>query len=789
MKIKKIATEQFAGIRNKEITFGDGINVIFGNNESGKSTIVNLISGILFQNAKINKKTDKNFNDNAFPANRTDGKNPGNNIDGTIEIETSEGDYKLTKEWGEEPTAKLITPIRTVKNYNEIIDELKSVLGCDEGTYKEMLLSPQSAAQNNLEKILNGGSETNKTLSEAVSQAFAESDGVPVDKLGNEIEAAISELTGKCWDIEKGKPVDKYKEKKQSLGEIVTALKKLEKVQDDVTALKELERDFDDALKDFSQKEKSVNIAENKLAEFEKFFDIIRDNSINKAAVTRCEKDLREYYRALDEFPKSQEDLKNAKKLASEKEKRLLLDCYVKSKKAHDELREIESKIQSISRPGDDEIKSLKSAQRAIQNLENKLRGMNIAATLKMLGNNTVKITSLLSGEPIELEGENAVLTEAVCIEIPGVMEMSLAPAKVNIADINAEIANHEKRISEIFGKYNYNSVEEIEQLAANYDKLSYDCKTAENNFKTALGNYDFPELESKAKTLSDIRSMASIDSDISALCKGMDINKFIGARESDIKKFVENYESEEKLKTDILAREDELRKAQDALNSAENIPEKYSGISDPDAYKGNLKTTVESARKARNDASTIRTTAETKLNEFVGDHGDDLQEKLEKANAEYNEKVELLERWQHIQKVFNKHKAALAENPLDSFAANFVSYLAEISDGRITANFAETGMSDFEVASGDYKLDFAKLSDGTKETVYLAFRFAVLEHLFPNGGGVIVLDDPLNDMDIERVERSCKLIQKVSEHHQVIFLTCREEYADKLGGNVIRIA
>ena len=69
MKIKKVSTEQFAGIREKEISFGDGINVVYGKNESGKSTLVNLISRTLFQDAKINKgkKTDKEFALRFFP--------------------------------------------------------------------------------------------------------------------------------------------------------------------------------------------------------------------------------------------------------------------------------------------------------------------------------------------------------------------------------------------------------------------------------------------------------------------------------------------------------------------------------------------------------------------------------------------------------------------------------------------------------------------------------------------------------------------------------------------------
>ncbi|MDE6731848.1 MAG: AAA family ATPase, partial [Oscillospiraceae bacterium] len=82
MKIKKVSTNYFAGISDKSISFGDGINVICGSNESGKSTLVNLISATLFQNAKIDKRSDKEFRDGAFPSSRTDGKQSSWKIDG-----------------------------------------------------------------------------------------------------------------------------------------------------------------------------------------------------------------------------------------------------------------------------------------------------------------------------------------------------------------------------------------------------------------------------------------------------------------------------------------------------------------------------------------------------------------------------------------------------------------------------------------------------------------------------------------------------------------------------------
>ena len=124
----------------------------------------------------------------------------------------------------------------------------------------------------------------------------------------------------------------------------------------------------------------------------------------------------------------------------------------------------------------------------------------------------------------------------------------------------------------------------------------------------------------------------------------------------------------------------------------------------------------------------------------------------------------------------------------MEDITKHFARYLGLISGGKVFPEFPQTDKLDMNIYSNDRLVSYRRLSEGTKETVYLAFRLAVLDHLFPNGGGVIVLDDPLTDMDEERVEQSCALIRDCAERHQVIFLTCREAYLPLLNGNVIRV-
>ena len=48
MIIKKIRIKSFGGIKDKEIDLQEGINLVYGENEKGKSTIENFIRSWLF---------------------------------------------------------------------------------------------------------------------------------------------------------------------------------------------------------------------------------------------------------------------------------------------------------------------------------------------------------------------------------------------------------------------------------------------------------------------------------------------------------------------------------------------------------------------------------------------------------------------------------------------------------------------------------------------------------------------------------------------------------------------
>lgn len=791
MKIRNISCTQFAGIRNSNVSFTDGINVVYGKNESGKSTLVNLISRTLFQNARLDRRSDKDFFESYFPGVLKGGARVGDFADGKITIETPNGTYTLSKEWGAESRCTLSTPDGIIRDQKTIDAVLKEALLYGEGVYSDMLFSSQRNTDASLQTILDASKKTDakQEIINVVSQAFSESDGVSADAIEQAIRAKIDEIAGKHWDVDRNMPVRKLGRWSNGLGEILKAYYAWEDAKTVLDEISKLEKDADRATEDFTVKDNAVRIAEEAHNRFNAFANFLTVQSERKKNIDRINNELAKIESFLSSWPTLNTSLEKAKKLKVEKTNRELLDKYEAAKRIVDEINGLSAEMNNKPSPTKDEIMKVRTSQRDVTDLENKLCGMNLTAVIKMLGDNSVDVTSLRTGKAVNIDGETAAITEAVKITVPGVMEMQLTPANVNIAETKNRIALRRSVFKEIFDKYQVDSLDALERLESVIAEIKNKLKIAESKLESLLGTETFAELETAVNAITCVvRNKDEIENDILNICGSADVARYIASKETIVAGYIAEYGSVNELKAKAYDLKEELSNAQNSMSVTEDIPGEYLNIADPEAHLETLRRDLELKRASREEALTSKTSATSRLESYKENVSGDPVDEFKKAERIFNEQSALLKHWLHIEKVFKQLKESINNNPMQDIADRFTYYLGFISNGKVSSEFPDADKLNMNIYSDNRLLDHGKLSEGTKETVSLAFRLAVLDHLFPEGGGVIVLDDPFTDMDAERTAQSCELIKECAKKHQVIFLTCKEEYAEMLDSNKILV-
>ncbi|MGG7176817.1 AAA family ATPase [Clostridium paraputrificum] len=141
MIIKELRIDSFGGIENKVITFEKGLNIIYGENEKGKSTIEGFIKSMLYG---LPQKRGKGEGDRKryLPF-------KGGSIKGTILIEHKGREYILQRTFGttKKEDSSIVVDGLTGEEVNDInLDEPgKSFLGINRSTFEKTLFIGQLA--------------------------------------------------------------------------------------------------------------------------------------------------------------------------------------------------------------------------------------------------------------------------------------------------------------------------------------------------------------------------------------------------------------------------------------------------------------------------------------------------------------------------------------------------------------------------------------------------------------------------------------------------------------------
>ena len=790
MKIQSIKCEQFAGLRNCEVRFEDGINLIVGPNEAGKSTLVDLLYQSLFQNASLDKRSDKLFMDRYFP--KTTGAVQADTIDGTLRMETTDGTYALRKEWdrGRNSICKLTLPDGTsIRDPQTVKDVLEKQLVYGKGLYDEIVFASQRRQQTALQGLFGARSDAMGDLSAALTRAVMETGGIDTGKLEHALEERLEPYEG-SWDFEMdmpkgGKQHGIENRRKRNVGSILAAYYQREEAKAQKEQALKNEKAVEDLTRQVQQAKAAHTQEQSKWKRFVEVSGQIKARKHTETLLEKAEQELKEQEDAQKRWPEAAAQLGEAKKLKTQLEQAQKKALYETVSGLKEQESDLQAQLEKNGTVDADDVKTAEDLEKTIAGLESQIRGMNLTADIQRLGDAQIEVVSAVSGLPMEHVAERFDLTEAVCIRIPGVAEIRLAPKGVDMDAITAELGQKRRELAALLDKYGAASAEELQQRLERRNELQRELQQLGRDEQRTLGNTDWDELKSAAAALPDtLPDEQAVQAALRRICDGQLVDTFCGGLQTELRVFEKQYADPDKLRQTLEKTKQDTKRYQRELRETGQLPEEFRDVSDPETYEARLKKIVEDTEKKEESCRNELTAAERQLGDKTAE---EYEEEIRQADESFRRKKEEHAHWKHIQDVFLDLKETSMGNPMTDLEAAFRRNLLELSGDRLRVEEMDDQLKT-QLISGRHPLTAEILSEGTKDTISLAFRLAVLEHLYPGGGCVVVFDDPFTDMDPQRTAAACRLLSKFAEHNQVIFATCDEKYKSMLQGHQIEL-
>ena len=81
----------------------------------------------------------------------------------------------------------------------------------------------------------------------------------------------------------------------------------------------------------------------------------------------------------------------------------------------------------------------------------------------------------------------------------------------------------------------------------------------------------------------------------------------------------------------------------------------------------------------------------------------------------------------------------------------------------------------DVSIESNGSQKELKYFSTGYKDLIYICMRFSLINALFINEAPFVVLDDPLVNLDEEKIQRAINVINEFTKKYQIIYFICHD--------------
>lgn len=779
MKIRSLHLDQFRKFDQPVMIegFSDGLNLIAGPNEMGKSTLLLALRAALFERHGSKSQAIK-----ALQPNNIQGSAPSV----TVEFERDGGLYRIEKRFLRRPMARLTRPNGQIIEGNEAELALQKILHLeqdgslplDKGSpgHFGVMLTPQS--QSFYQPSLASG--TRHRLEEAIT--------AEIEQLGNqsEVDAVLANVAMAAFEIadKRNKPKGRYKDVEMRLGELQGEIETLERdrlaLAEDIDALNDAEEQLRSLEGDGTEDDLRARLA---ALEAERSDLVRRKEQDAQIAAIRFRLD-----RLVMTRDQRQKHAAEQTKLATEQERLTREEAVARQQleESEAELRRQRNNRQSLVEALEEiqekrrSFEKLNAMLRQRLEIDNALRAVATEVTIDLDDSALDRVR--LDGRPIDRATEVVQVVDGLDIDIQDVGRIKVVARTDDLERLGNLRLSLERSISTLVDTLGIERAEpeQIELVWRESEEEAAALAASRADLDVILDDLTQIVEKQRAAVLTLGAKRQQVDERLVV------INVDDGdpdQTDDDLAAAITDAE------TNLAAAQQPLKDEQFAAQptpSSRSAPVALEG--EIERLRGRIEERVRKIGEARVVIGRLGGSIAVRAGRGLDERLEDCyrrRESLERERARFQLDARALGLLKDTLTEAADDAKTQFHAPLAARLTPYIQSLLPDVEPEVTPEFGVAALD-----RGNPTVErFEQLSDGTREQIAILARLAFAEMLREQGlPALVVLDDALVFSDRQRLARMFDILEKAAKTLQIVILTCREDRFGELKAKHLRI-
>ena len=795
MKLLSIRLHPFAGTADKTYEFHDGLNVIHGPNEYGKSTLVRALWCALhvsthFTPAKFKEVMAPNF---PLPG--------GDHVRVTLRFEADGRTWTLEKTWGPNPSS----PSRLqadgeapIADAGRVQAKLNELLRLNMATWKHVLFTGQAQLNQTIEQLKEAAVDDVHPL---LKGSAAIPGDIPAERLAAHVQKQV-EAHYNLWDRAMQRPRDGRGPDnpwKKQVGALLARWYEQETVRRDLADAKNHEQAVDTV----NQRIRALQEKTAPTAGFVQQGRGLRDGLARREGlqerVKRLEEEEKKLKGIMAEWPGAAAIIRmkeeEGARLGESLEKLKAEEAAARKHQDAEKLRQAHQRLLQAQQARDAAKQALAQAPpvyaaalKELQGLAKRLNDLSIQIEAQKLAVELVggvgRSVTVQRGtgetETVELHPDRpwrAAAAGRFTLEADG-LRVAVQSGMADMDTLFAQRQQAEDRQAELLKAMGHPDLKAAEAADQRHKEQAQAVKTADAAYQTALQGRTPEQWAADLAALDELprtRDLATIEAERNGLVQQQArVGTDKAELEKKVKAWTDAYTDQSALTDQVIAVQRDLKAGREQLEALPAVPEGFAG---PKAYLDELKRREEALHRMEQELNTLQQERARLEGSTPARTAEDLAAELEAKEHRFRREQERGEALLRLQASLQRVVAARGnEDPLKGLREAVAAHFNALTGGRYDGVQLE-GTQPVSV-SGGVDLPARRLSQGTAGSLALALRLALAELYLRDSEGFLLLDDPFTDMDPGRRAAAEQAIRRFAEKKQVLFLTCHPEHA-----------